>query len=276
MSNLKTMTTNQSTTVPAVCAPASITTQVVLLTRRLLLNTWRNPAVMLPNFFITLFFLFAYDGLLGGSADVEALTGGNYVNFILPVVILFASLSGGNSGLALVHDMEAGYFRRQLAMPLSRIAIVLAPILSGALQVVVQCVFVLILGLIIGADPATGFLGLIVVIGFAMLWGMAYAGYSVATGLKTGNAQAAQSAGLIFFPLMFLAPVLLPKEELKGWMQTLATINPTTYVLEGMRAVLIDGWELEPIAKGILAGGIFAIVMLAWAVSVARSATSRS
>jgi ABC transporter DrrB family efflux protein len=257
--------------------PASQATQIRLLTIRMLRKVMREPAVTIPNLAISVFFLFTYNGAFGSSGVTSFPgVGGNYLNFILPVTVLFSSISGGAAGLTLVADLETGYFRRQLSMPLSRASIVLAAILLGAIQVLVQATLILCLGLLMGADPAAGVGGALALLGFALLWGMGFAGYSVATGLKTGNAQAAQAATFIFFPLMFLAPVFLPMEQLAGWIQAIAKVNPTTYMLEAMRSVMIQGWVASSLIQGLVAAGIFATITLTAAVRVARSKTSRA
>ena len=266
---------------PLSTAPAPATTgvafpvQVALLTRRFVRNLIRQPAVLLPNLGISVFFLIVYYGSFGDSPAVVQLTGGNYLNFVLPVTVLFASISGGAAGLTLVEDLESGYFRRQLAMPLSRTAIVLSAMLLGALQVTVQAILVIGVRPILGADPVTGFPGLLAVLLFSLLWGLGFAGYSVATGLLTGNARAAQSATFIFFPLLFLAPVFLPFDQLAPWIQVVARVNPTTYMLEGMRSLMIDGWVAWPLAKALIAGTLFAGITLTWAARVAVRKTSR-
>jgi ABC-type multidrug transport system permease subunit len=47
-------------------------------------------------------------------------------------------------------------------------------------------------------------------------------------------------------------------------------------MLEGMRSLMIDGWELWPLAKALIAGAAFALVTLIWAVRVAIRKTSRA
>lgn len=180
---------------------------------------------------------------------------------------------GGAAGLTLVSDLESGYFCRQLSMPLSRTAIVFSAMCLGAIQCSVQSLLIIGIGLALGASPATGALGLLALLLFALLWGLGFAGYSVATGLKTGTPQAAQAATFIFFPLMFLAPVFLPKDQLAPWIQAIATVNPTTYMLEGMRSLMIDGWVFSALGKALLAGGLFALLTLSLAAFVARRAT---
>ena len=55
------------------------------------------------------------------------------------------------------------------------------------------------LGNFIGADPATGLAGYFAVLGMAFFWGMGFAGYSVAAGVRSGSSQGAQAATFLFF-----------------------------------------------------------------------------
>jgi ABC-2 type transport system permease protein len=38
-----------------------------------------------------------------------------------------------------------------------------------------------------------------------------------------------------------------------GWLATAVKFNPTTYLLDGLRALLMDGWEWDRIGKALLA-----------------------
>lgn len=255
---------------------ASTPTQLTQLTKRMLLGQLRNPAAVIPGLLIAVFFLLVYDGSLGGAGFLSSITGGSYVNFVLPVSIVSAAVSGSSAGLILVEDLESGFFRRQLAMPLARWTIVGAPVLVGALLVVLQTAVIIALGVVLGAQSATGFAGWVVIMLIAFLWGLAFAGYSVGAALRTGNAQAAQAATFLFFPLVFLTTTFVPIEVLKPWMQWAARINPTTYVLDGMRSVLIDGWKAGPLLAGFGAVMLFFSMTMAFAVVSARKATERA
>ena len=218
------------------------------------------------------------DRVFGGNAlgTTFDFSKGNFVNFILPFSIVSASISGASSGISLVEDIESGVFRRYQAMPISRWAIILAPILVGALRVLIQAGLILTLGILIGAKPATGPFGFFAILGIAFLWGMGFAGYSVAAGIRSGSAQGAQAATFLFFPALFIAPTFVPREALSGWLSNAAKFNPTTYVIEAMRGIMIEGWVIEPITKGIAAAGLFAIITLSFALISARKATEKS
>jgi ABC-2 type transport system permease protein len=85
------------------------------------------------------------------------------------------------------------------------------------------------------------------------LFGMSYAGIGLAIALKTGSAQAAQLGFLLFFPLLFLSSAFAPKEFFAPWLEFLATINPVTYILEGMRSLVIEGWDWSALAAAFAA-----------------------
>jgi ABC-2 type transport system permease protein len=83
-------------------------------------------------------------------------------------------------------------------------------------------------------------------------FGVAYAGFGLLVALKTRNVQATQSSFLLFFPLLFLTPNFVPFDRLSPLMETLARINPVSYVIVGMRGLIIDGWNLGQIAVAVL------------------------
>jgi ABC-2 type transport system permease protein len=112
---------------------------------------------------------------------------------------------------------------------------------------------VLLLGLAFGVRFETGALGMIVFILYGAMWGLAFAGFPYAIALKTGNPAAVNSSFILFFPFAFLTTSFLPKEALTGWLSTVATYNPVTYVLDGLRSLITEGWEFEPLAKGMAA-----------------------
>lgn len=252
----------------------SLPTQVAALYVRFVRRQVKDPLTYV-NLLLAGFFLAVYTGAFGASEGIEELIGTDFLTFILPVIILNASIAGSIAGQLLVSDLESGYLRRLLTLPVERAAVVLAPMMIGATLVLAQATLVLVLGLALGASCTTGVGGLLVVLALALLWGLGFAGYSVASGLLAGNAAAAQTASFVFFPLLFLAPTFLPRDQLSGWLQKASAANPVTYVLETMRSVLIEGWDGGQLLTGFLVVGAFCALTLAWASRVSRRITTR-
>jgi ABC-2 type transport system permease protein len=143
-------------------------------------------------------------------------------------------------------------------------------VLVGALQVLLQTLVILAIGLALGADPRTGAGGVAVVALVGLVWGLGFAGYSVAVGVITRDTQTTSAAGFLFVPLVFMSPLLIPSEQLKPWMQSAASVNPASYVIDGMRALLIVGWDAARLRDAILASACFALLALAGAFALTR------
>jgi ABC-2 type transport system permease protein len=255
----------------------SLPVNIFLLAVRSLTTLLRTPEALLPPVAISIFFLVIYQSTLGKAADFIPGIGGSYLGFILPLSIVSGSLSG--SGIAaqnLVRDIERGYFDKLLLTPVRRSALLLAPILAGAVILGFQSTIVVSAGLLLGLKPATGFLGLLVVIGLSVLLGLGFAGFTVSAALGSGSAAATQGASFLFFPLTFLAPTFVPMSLLSGWLEIAAKVNPITYVLQAMRALLNTGWDINAIATSILACLILAIIMYALAAFALRVRTRRN
>ena len=70
------------------------------------------------------------------------------------------------------------------------------------------------LGLIFGIAIASGVLGFVLLVLLTALWSVVYVGFMQLIALKTRSAAATNSAGLIFFPLLFLTPNFVPRDLL--------------------------------------------------------------
>jgi ABC-2 type transport system permease protein len=273
---MQTKTLELTTVRPHANKPLSLPVHVFLLAWRSLVTLLRTPEALLPPIAISIFFLVIYQSTLGKAASFIPGIRGSYLGFILPLSIISGSLSG--SGVAaqnLVRDIERGYFDKLLLTPVRRAALLLAPILAGAVILGIQAAIVVGVGLLLGLKPATGFLGLLAVIGLGVLLGIGFAGFTVSAALGSGSAAATQGASFLFFPLTFLAPTFVPLALLSGWLEVAARLNPITYVLEAMRALLNTGWDAQAIGTSLLACLILAAAMYALAVFALRVRTRR-
>jgi ABC-2 type transport system permease protein len=256
---------------------AWLPTEILLITIRSLVTILRTPEALLPPVAISLFFLIIYDSTLGKAANfIPDLGTNSYLGFILPLSIVSSSLSGaGVAAQNLVRDLETGYFDKLLLTPVRRTALLIGPILSGALILGLQATIVVLIGLILGLKPVTGLPGLLTVIGLAVLLGTGFAGFTVSAALGSNSAAATQGASFIFFPLTFLAPTFVPLDLLDGWLKTAAQLNPITYVLEAMRGLINSGWDADAIWKAILACLVLASATYALTVFALRVRTKR-
>lgn len=220
---------------------------------RSLRETTRQLGFEVQNIFIPLFFFAVTVGAIGNvSAQAFGVT--DYTGFQMPVAILQGVAGAASvSAFGMVNDIEKGYFDKLLLTPTPRLALVFGRLAADGVRVVLLTALILVVGLVFGAGMEAGVLGFVTVLLLAGLFGIAYAGFGLSIALRTGNAQASQAGFLIFFPLLFLSPAFAPKEIFDGWLKVLATINPVTYILEGMRALVLEGWDWEAVGKALAA-----------------------
>ena len=129
---------------------------------------------------------------------------------------------------------------------------------------------IVLLGLIFGITVASGVLGFVLLVLLTALWAVVYAGFMQIIALKTRSAAATNSAGLVFFPLLFLTPNFVPRNLLTHPMEIAATLNPVTYVMEAMRSLILVDLRWETIGLGYLVVAVAGVIMLALNVRVVQ------
>lgn len=244
----------------------AVVTDTYYLMLRGLRETIRQPALEIGNVFIPIFFFAVTVGAIGSSA-ARAFGVENYTGFQMPIAVLQGVAgAAGVAGLATVTDIERGYFDKLLLTPAPRISLALGRLAADVVRISILSAFIVVVGLLFGSGMETGLLGIVVLIVMSGAFGLAYSGIGMALALKTGSAQAAQLGFLIFFPLLFLSPAFAPKEFFAPWLEFLATINPVTYIVEGMRSLVLEGWDAAAIAKAF--GAIFGMGVLTMSLVV--------
>lgn len=217
--------------------------EVLLLGRRAVREVLRLPEATIPVLFIPLFFLVVNIGQVSKTfpSSTPFLKGQGYVAFQLPVSLLFATATA-TTGLALVTEIDLGYFDKLLVAPIRRSSLIFGRLAADLVRGIATSTLVLLVGIALGAHVRSGVLGAVVVVLMSALFGVAYAGLGILVALKTRNVQATQSSFLLFFPLLFLTPNFVPFDRLSSLMETLARINPISYVIVGVRSLVINGW----------------------------------
>jgi ABC-2 type transport system permease protein len=248
-------------------------TEALVLGRRALREGIRTPEAIVPTLFIPLFFLVVNVGqaakIFPGSTT-DFLHGQGYGAFQLPSSMLLAA-SFGSSALFLVEEIEGGYFDKLRATPVPRSAIIVGRLIAEAVKGLLIASLIVLLGLIFGITIASGPLGFVLLVLLTALWAVVYSGFMQIIALKTRSAAATNSAGLVFFPLLFLTPNFVPRNLLTRPMEIAATANPVTYVMEALRSLILVDLHWETIGLGFLVVVVSGTLMLALSVRVMRN-----
>jgi ABC-2 type transport system permease protein len=234
---------------------------------------WRPLLALLPPFFMPIFF-FAVNSLsLSSLAKVPGFPDVSYKDFIAPVAMFTAIFfSAGNAGIELVQDIQSGYFKKLIIMPINRLAIVLAKLTEIAVQSLGQGLVMLILLLVWGVHFKTGFLGVLTIFGILVLFAMAWSCLGMIFALRTQNARLVQSMFILVFPLLYLTTSQSPRDLLPATFARVTDFNPVTYIIEGIRSLVIRGWGGPDIGYAFLAAGAMFIVLVTFTLLSFRKA----
>ncbi len=231
--------------------PAAFPRDVASIAGRALRAVPRELETVVPPIFIALFFFAVNIGTLQNITE-NHIHGFDIKAFMMPTAILIGVTGVSRAG-ALVLDIQDGYFDRLLMTPVRRLAILIGHMVADVAVACLLTVPILLLGLALGVHIESGLLGLVVFIAIAGLWSLAFAGFGYAIALKTGNPAAVASSFLLFFPFLFMTSSYVPRAQLTGWLDSIAAWNPVTYVLEGQRSLVTQGWQVDSLAKTLVA-----------------------
>jgi ABC-2 type transport system permease protein len=247
---------------------SSIAHDIAVVAGRAVRAIPREPEAVIPALIVPVFFFVVNVGALQNAAEKSGAVS-DFKAFQLPVAIIFA-VTGISRASALVTDIQGGYFDRLLLTPVRRLALLLGLMVADFALVIALAVPVVVLGLALGVRFESGPAGIVVFLLLAGLWGVGFTGFPYAIALKTGNPAAVNSSFVLFFPFAFLTTSFLPKDQLTGWLSAIATYNPVTYLLAGLRSLIFVGWDTTALVQALLAIVGVSLVSLSLALAALR------
>jgi ABC-2 type transport system permease protein len=134
----------------------------------------------------------------------------------------------------------------------------------------VQALFYLGVGLAVGVRLETGIAGALVLLALATLIVLAFGSLGAFAALRTGSGEAVQGLFPALFVFLFISSMNMPRNLIEiDWFRTAATVNPVSYLIEGVRSLFIVGWDTQALALAFGIASAIAIVGLtaaSWAL----------
>jgi ABC-2 type transport system permease protein len=252
--------------------------QVLLLARRAVVRTIRQPANVIFPLVFPLLLLAVNSGGLRAEANLPGFPTQSLVAFLLAVPFiqgaLFATM---NAGTDLARDIQTGFLNRLSLTPMRGVALLAGQLGGVVVLALVQAAVYLGVGLAVGVRPASGVLGVLVLFAFALLVAVGFGAFGAFAALRTGSGEAVQSLFPLFFVFLFLSSMAMPRNLIDAtWFRDIATANPVSYLLECVRSLIISGWDGEALALGFGVAGAIAVAALTLSTLSLRDRMARS
>ncbi|MEE2570034.1 ABC transporter permease [Pseudarthrobacter sp. J64] len=202
---------------------------------------------------IALMLLFVY--VFGGAIMAGS---GNYVNYLLPGIMLIAIASGiAYTALRVFTDMTSGIFERFQSMPIARSSVLWAHVLTSLVANGLSLVIIVLIALAMGFRTSAGVLEWLAVIGILALFTLALTWIAIIAGLSAKSVDGATgfSYPMIFLP--FISSAFVPTETMPGPVRAFAENQPVTSIVNTIQ----DLFSGQPVGSDIW-------VALAWCVGI--------
>ena len=197
-------------------------------------------------------------------------TGGvPYLDFLAPGVlaqsVLFIAIF---YGIAVIWERDLGLVHKLLVSPASRAALVLGKALSAGVRALSQACIVYLLALLLGVKINWHPLALVGVALTVLLGAAVFSTFSLIIACIVKTRERFMGVGQILtMPLFFASNAMYPIAVMPDWLKAVACVNPLTYEVDAMRALMIQGGASQ---SGL--GMDFAVLVLALVVLTTISA----
>jgi ABC-2 type transport system permease protein len=248
----------------------SLAVQVRWLAQRSIVRTLRQPAQIVPSLIFPLFLLAVNSAGLDAATRIPGFPTSNYLNFALAVSFMQAALFAVNiAGTDLAEDIRTGFLNRLSLTPMRRAALLLGQLAGVMVLGVVQAVLYILIGISAGAEIDAGVGGAVVLVVLSVITCTGFGALGVLAAMRLGDGEAVQGLFPVLFVLLFLSSMSLPRDLIASdWFRTVATWNPVSYLVEGLRSLVITGWDPEALALA------FTVSLVVLVLGIGGAATS--
>jgi ABC-2 type transport system permease protein len=191
----------------------------------------------------------------------------SFLAFFIPFTFIQGALfAASTAGTELGRDIDTGFLNRLALTPLRGSALLVGHLGGALAQTLIGALVYLGVGLLFGVRFASGVAGMATLILLALCIGAGFASAGIWIALRTGSGEAVQAQFPVLFFLLFISSMNLPRNLIEvHWFRVAATLNPVSYMIEGMRSLVIQGWNGQALALGF--GLSLAFVMLGMTAS---------
>jgi len=218
-------------------------------------HIFRSMDTIIKVALMPILFMLLFVYVFGGAIQSGT---GNYVNYLLPGILLIAIASGiAYTAYRLFLDVQKGIFERFHSMPITHSAVLWGHVLTSLVSNAISLVVIVLVAFLMGFRSPAGILSWLAVIGILALFTLALTWIAAIAGLsaKTIDGASAFSFPLLFLP--FISSAFVPTGTMPPAVRVFAENQPVTSIVDAIRALLSN----QPVGNDIW-------IAIAWCVGI--------
>jgi ABC-2 type transport system permease protein len=169
--------------------------------------------------------------------------GFTYLQFITPGIltqsVTFVAIF---YGLSIIWERDMGLLQKILVTPTPRLALVWGKMISAGMRGLSQAIIIFLFTLILQIHLRITLFSILGVVIITMLGASFFTGLSMIIASIVKTRERFMGIGqIITLPLFFASNAIYPISIMPSWLQVVANINPLSYMVDGLRALLVTG-----------------------------------
>jgi len=252
--------------------------QIYHLARRSVVRQSRQPANVVAPVIFPLGLLAVNSGGLQAATLIPGFPTDRFVAFALAIPFLQGALFATmNAGTDLARDIQTGFLNRLSLTPLRGAGLVIGQLAGVSVVALIQSIIYVAVGYAVGVDPKSGPLGVVVLLVLAVVIAIGFGAVGVFMALRTGSGESVQGLFPVLFVFLLISSMNFPRNLIEAdWFRWLANINPVSYLIEGVRSLIIEGWNGEAIGLAFAISAALILVALGASAVALRERMTRT
>ena len=219
--------------------------QIGDLARRSITRTLRQPSYVIPPLIFPTLLVAVNAAGLRPSTQLRGFPTDSFLAFAIAVPFIQGALfSTMNAGTDLARDIQSGFLNRLALTPMRGSALLVGHMAGVMVLGMIQSLFYLCFALVVGVRFEAGVGGAVVILVLASTIAAAFGMLGAFLALRTGSGESIQATFPFLFVFLFISSMNTPRNLIQvHWFKVAATVNPVSYLIEGVRSLIITGWD---------------------------------
>lgn len=194
----------------------------------------------------------------GGTPYLEFLAPGILAQSVLFVAIFY--------GISAIWERDLGVLHRYLVSPAPRVALVIGKALSSSIRGLSQAVVIYLCAAAMGVRVSVDPVSLLVTVLLIVLGSGLFSTFSLIIACIVKTRERFMGIGQVLtMPIFFASNAIYPIDLMPPWLQRISSLNPLTYEVDGLRAVMLRGGQsafglVHDLAALLIAAGIVIVI----------------
>lgn len=166
-----------------------------------------------------------------------------YLDFMAPGVLAQSALfTAIFYGISAIWERDLGLAHKLLVSPAPRSALVLGKATAAGVRALSQSAVVYLLALAMGIHVRLTWAALAGVTASVLLGAAVFSTLSLAVACLARTRERFMGIGQVLtMPLFFASNAVYPLDLMPGWLRAVAAVNPLTYEVDALRALMVQG-----------------------------------